>query len=352
VLSNALIRWLTLTGTLLGLIIPTQAADTSLRAQAQLMFKPTPQDMGDAEHPLWSERVRLGRMLYFETRGSGDGTVSCARCHQPALYGTDALPKSVGVEHRLSPRNAPTVLNAAIQFVQHWRGDRTSVEDQATRALIAPPSYGNASYESAMTKLKAIPEYTALFAQAFPGQADPVTADNWGRAIGAYMRTLVTPSPFDAFLAGDDHVLSATAQAGLRTFIQVGCATCHNGIGLGGGAYRKFGLVEEYWKATGSTAVDKGRFDVTHDPADLYVFKVPSLRNVAMTPPYFHDGSVATLPAAVRVMARVQLGKTLTEDEVKDIAAFLRTLTGPLPADFATTPVLPAGAARPPAKAP
>jgi cytochrome c peroxidase len=197
-----------------------------------------------------------------------------------------------------------------------------------------------------MAKLKAIPEYPALFAQAFPGQADPLTADNWGKAIGTYMRTLVTPSPFDAFLTGDDHALPPSAQAGLRTFMQVGCATCHNGVGIGGGMYQKFGRVEEYWRATGTTAIDKGRVDVTQNPADAYVFKVASLRNVAMTSPYFHDGSVATLPAAVRIMARVQLGRTLTDAEVTNIVAFLRTLTGPLPAGFATVPTLPSASQR------
>lgn len=336
-----LVHALTRIGVLLLAVSPVRAADTDLRAQAQRIFKPLPVTL-TAEHPLTPETVRLGRMLYFETRVSADGTVSCARCHQPGLYGTDALPRSIGAEHRVHPRHAQTVLNAAIQFVQHWRGDRTSVEDQATKALIGPPSYGNPSYESAMAKLKALPAYAASFAQAFPGQADPVTADNWGRAIGAYVRTLLTPSPFDAFLAGDDRALSASAQAGLRAFIQVGCAGCHSGVGLGGGMYQKFGLTEDYWKATGSQVVDKRRFDVTQDPGDMHVFKVSGLRNVAMTPPYFHDGSVATLPAAVRVMARVQLGRTLTDAEVRDIVAFLETLTGPLPADFATSPTLPA----------
>jgi cytochrome c peroxidase len=342
-----LVRWLILIGVVLTIVILAEAADTVLRTQAQAIFKPLPRDMATPDGPLAPAQVKLGRMLYFETRASVDATVSCARCHQPALFGTDALPKSIGAEHRSNPRNAPTVLNAATQFVQHWRGDRTSVEDQATKALVAPPSFGNPSYESAMTKLKAIPGYPALFAQAFPGQADPVTADNWGKAIGAYMRTLVTPSSFDAFLAGDDRALSSAAQAGLRTFIQVGCVACHNGVGVGGTMYQKFGLVEDYWKATGSTTIDKGRFDVTQNPADMHVFKVPSLRNVAMTPPYFHDGSIATLPAAVRVMARVQLGRTLTDGEVVDIVAFLESLTGQLPADFVTAPLLPSAGARP-----
>ena len=347
--NNRLIRPLILVGVgaLISAVAAVQAADTRLRIQAQSLFAALPKDMAGADAPLTSERVKLGRLLYFETRASVDNTVSCARCHQPALFGTDALPKAIGAEHRPNPRNAPTVLNAGVQFVQHWRGDRTSVEDQATKALIAPPSFGNPSYESAMAKLKAIAGYPALFAQAFPGQAEPVTADNWGRAIGAYMRTLVTPSPFDAFLAGDDRALSPAAQAGLRAFMQIGCVGCHNGVGVGGSMYQKFGVVEEYWKATSSQSIDKGRFDVTQDPADLYVFKVPSLRNVAMTPPYFHDGSVSTLPAAVHVMARLQLGRTLAEREVADIVAFLESLTGRLPDDFATTPRLPAASARP-----
>lgn len=341
-----LVRWLILVGVVL-IVILAEAADTGLRTQAKALFKPLPKDMASPDSPLSPAQVKLGRMLYFETRASVDSTVSCARCHQPALFGTDALPRSIGAEHRPNPRNAPTVLNAATQFVQHWRGDRSSVEDQATKALVAPPSFGNPSHESAMTKLKAIPGYPALFAQAFPGQADPVTADNWGKAIGAYMRTLVTPSPFDAFLAGDDPALPPAAQAGLRSFIQVGCAGCHNGVGVGGAMYQKFGLVEDYWKATGSTSVDKGRFDVTQNPADMYVFKVPSLRNVAMTPPYFHDGSVATLPAAVRVMARVQLGRMLTDGEAADIVAFLESLTGQMPPDFVAAPLLPPAGAQP-----
>jgi cytochrome c peroxidase len=140
--------------------------------------------------------------------------------------------------------------------------------------------------------------------------------------------------------------LSAGAQAGLAKFISTGCTTCHNGVGIGGGMYQKFGVVEDYWKATGSDPVDKGRVDVTNDPADQYVFRVASLRNVAMTPPYFHDGSVATLPEAVKVMARVQLGKQLGETDVQQIVTFLESLTGPLPAQFAP-PVLPPGAAIP-----
>src|SRR2546428_6962860 len=289
-------------GTFFGLSAISPAEEESLRIQAQKIFQPLPRDMSTAESPVTAEKVGLGRALFFEPRISSDGCVSCARCHQPALYGTDALPRSVGAEHRVTPRNAPTVLNAALQFVAHWRGDRKSVEDQATQALVGPASTGNPSAQAAIARLSAIPGYVELFRKAFPGEDDPMTAENFGRAVGAYERTLVTPSRFDAFLTGDDGVLTSAEQAGLREFIQLGCATCHNGVGVGGGLYRKFGILQNYWEATGSPNPDKGRFDVTHEESDLYVFRVPSLRNVGMTPPYFHHGSVPTLRPAARHM--------------------------------------------------
>jgi cytochrome c peroxidase len=322
-------------------------ADSALLAQARAMFKPLPKVMESPENPVTPEKVALGRLLFFETRVSVDGTVSCVRCHQVSLSATDALPKSIGALGRLNPRNAPTVLNAAQEFVAHWRGDRKSVEDQATQALVGPPSFGNPDYASAMAKLAAIPGYPELFAKAFPTEKDPVTPENWGKAIGAYERTLVTPSPFDAYLEGNATALSPAQEAGLREFVQTGCAACHSGVGVGGGMFQKFGLLEDYWKATGSQEIDKGRFDVTKNPADTYVFKVPSLRNVARTPPYFHDGSVATLPEAVRIMARVQLGRTLTDAQVASIVAFLGSLTGTLPSSFREIPELPAASFHP-----
>jgi cytochrome c peroxidase len=335
------VRWFGAMALVLAVVMLAEAADTTLRAQANALFKPLPTHPAMAEPPTTAE-VELGRLLFFDPRISTDGAVSCARCHQPSLYSTDALPRSIGAEHRTHPRHAQTVLNAATQFVQHWRGDRTSVEDQAVKALIAPPAYGNPNFETAIARLKAIGGYAPLFARAFPRDNAPITQDNWGKAIGAYVRTLVTPAPFDAFLLGDERALTTAAKSGLRTFIRVGCATCHNGVGIGGSMYHKFGVTEDYWRATGSTTIDKGRFDVTQDPTDLYVFKVASLRNVAMTPPYFHDGSVATLPDAVRIMARVQLGRTLADAEVTDIVAFLESLTGRMPSSFVTTPILPA----------
>ncbi len=250
------------------------------------------------------------------------------------------MPRSIGALHRLNPHNAPTVLNAALQFTQHWVGNRASVEEQATKSFLGPASFGNPDEAAVIDKIKALPGHAAAFARAFPGEGEPVTLEHAGVAIGAYERTLVTPSPFDAFLSGDTSALGERAQAGLRAFVTEGCAACHNGPGVGGGSFRKFGVIEDYWAATGSDPVDEGRYGETRDPADRYVFKVPSLRNVAMTPPYFHDGSVRTLPEAVGVMARVQLGRLLTEEQVQHLVAFLKSLTGELPSDFAAEPVL------------
>lgn len=331
---------------LLGASLSAMAAE-SVMHQAQGIFKPLPADMGTAEFPITPEKVALGRALFFDPRPSLDGTVSCSRCHLPALYGTDGLSKAIGVKSRDNPRNSPTVLNAALEFVAHWRGDRKNVEDQAVKALVGPPSFGQPDLETAMAKVAAIDGYPAMFKKAFPNEARPITAENWGKAIGAYERTLVTPSPFDAYLKGNAKALSPQATAGLKRFMDTGCIACHNGVGVGGNTYQKFGVQEDYWKQTGSAKIDEGRFDVTKDPADKYVFKVASLRNVAMTPPYFHDGSVATLPEAVRVMAKVQLGVTLAANEIDEIVAFLSSLTGPLPKDFATAPVLPASSFKP-----
>lgn len=320
---------------------PEPTADDELLKDAQGRFEVLPKDMATADFPVSPGRVKLGRMLFFDPRISADGTVSCARCHLPSLSGTDGLPKSHGAHDKLLPRNAPTVFNAALHAKQHWRGEVENVEAQATRSLTAA-SFGNPDYATAMARVKAIRGYAEIFKKVFPHEADPVTADNWGKAIGAYERTLVTPSRFDDYLGGKTDALTADERRGLRTFIDTGCANCHSGAAVGGDKFRKFGVKEDYWKATGSKEIDRGRTDVTKDTADLYVFKVPGLRNVEMTPPYFHDGSVGTLPETVRVMARVQLGKNLSDEETAAIVAFLKCLTGNPPEDFVKAPVLPA----------
>jgi cytochrome c peroxidase len=329
------------------LLIAAAAEDAALLQQSQGIFQPLPKDMATEEFPITRERVELGRLLFFDPRLTIDANMSCSSCHQPAFYGTDALPKPMGVKQRPHPRHVPTNLNAGTSFVIHWRGDRTNLEDQVFQALTSPITSGQPDEKAVIDRLARISGYAPLFKASFPDDPQPMTLRNIAKAVGAYERTLVTPSPFDAYLAGNQEALTPAAKAGLEKFINTGCVACHNGVGIGGGMYQKFGLVEDYWKATGSDPIDKGRFDVTKDPNDLYVFRVASLRNVAMTPPYFHDGSVATLPDAVKVMARVQLGVSLNDADTGDIVAFLQSLTGELPANFATAPVLPSGAVTP-----
>jgi cytochrome c peroxidase len=321
--------------------------DASLLTRAQALFKPLPANAATADRPLTPERVELGRMLFFETRVSTDGKQSCGECHQPMFYGTDALPQSSGNKARQLPRNVPTVFNTALQFAQHYGGNRVDVEEQALKALSSALAYGNADLAAAEARLRAIPGYRPLFAKAFPDEAEPVTAQNWALAIGAYERTLLTPAAFDRYLKGDTSAIDAKARQGLDKFISYGCSGCHNGVTIGGQMYQKFGLTQDYWTLTGSVEQeifkgrDKGRFQDTKNEADAWIFKVQQLRNVAVTPPYFHDGSVATLPQAVKVMAKLQLGRDLTDADVADIVAFLETLTGEVPANFATVLSLP-----------
>jgi cytochrome c peroxidase len=343
---------LSVTGTSIAAVLAISLAmaleedDVTLLKRGQELFQPLPKDMATLESPITRERVDLGRMLFFDPRLTVDSNMSCASCHQPALYGTDALSTSIGVKQRLHPRNAPTNLNSALNII-HWRGDRESVEDQVIKALTSPITSGQPDLKAVEDQVGRIPGYAPLFKAAFADAANPITAQNIAKAIGAYERTLVTPSAFDAYLNGKSNALSPAARTGLQKFINTGCVMCHSGVGVGGGMYQKFGLVEDYWVATGSTNIDKGRFDVTKDPNDLYVFRVPSLRNVAMTAPYFHDGSVPTLTEAVKVMGRVQLGITLSDADTGDIVAFLESLTGALPANFATAPTLPSGSIAP-----
>ncbi|MBA4017949.1 MAG: cytochrome-c peroxidase [Pirellula sp.] len=338
---------ISLIAAVLSMFVRTAAAsegeeEARLLKDAQATFSPLPHDFATHEFPVTPERVELGRQLFFDPRVSVDGTSSCARCHQAALYATDALVQSHGARNKVLLRNAPTVLNTALQFKQQWAGEFENVEAQATHALNAP-GLGNPDAATALARINAIPGYVEQFRAAFPDQPDPITAENYGKAVGAYERTLVIPSRFDAYLRGNTDALSQDEQHGLRLFLETGCADCHNGAGIGGSEFEKFGVFADFRKQIGGNPDDQGRFGVTKDPTDKDVFKVPSLRNVAMTAPYFHTGTVAHLETAVRVMARVQLDKTLSDDEAKAIVAFLRSLTGTRPAGFETAPMLPAG---------
>ncbi|HAM49801.1 MAG TPA: cytochrome-c peroxidase [Nitrospiraceae bacterium] len=321
---------------------PSFAASEDLIKDAKQIFgPPLPEVISSDTNPVTPQKAKLGKMLFYETRVSVDGTVSCARCHPFDLYAADGLRKSIGNQCKVNPRNAPTVLNAAGQISEHWIGNRKDVEDQATQALLGPPSFGMPSYQAAEDVLKAIKGYPPLFQAAFPENKDPVLAENFGKAIGAFERTLVTPSPFDAFLKGDKKALKDNQIQGLKTFMEVGCMTCHSGTYIGGQMYQKFGIFEPYWNYTKSQKIDDGRYEVTKQESDKYVFKVPMLRNVEMTAPYFHDGSVGHLEDAVWIMGKIQLGKDLTKEQKGSILSFLTSLTGTIPEDALKVPILP-----------
>jgi cytochrome c peroxidase len=318
------------------------STDEDLLKQAKQIFGVLPQVISSETNPVTPEKVKLGKILYYETRVSIDGTVSCARCHPIGLYAADGLKKAIGNRCNLNFRNAPTVLNAAGQISAHWIGNRKDVEDQARQALIGPTSFGMPSYEAAENILKGIRAYPILFREAFPGEKDPGQADNFAKAIGAFERTLVTPSPFDAFLKDHAAVLTEAQKQGLKAFMEVGCITCHSGTYIGGQTYQKFGLFEPYWKYTKSDTIDEGRYVVTKQESDKYVFKVPTLRNVERTPPYFHDGSVSHLEDAIWIMGKIQLGRDLTKQQKEMILSFLTSLTGAIPGEALRVPILPA----------
>jgi len=316
-------------------------AEKDLRTRAAGIFQPLPAALISAANPLTPEKVSLGKALFYERRISSDGLVSCWRCHPLSLYGADGLKTAIGNSCRVAPRNSPTIFNAAGQISEHWVGNRSDVEDQAEQSVTGPGAFGMPSAEAVEKALAAIPGYLSLFRKAFPNDVRPVTVANFARAVGAFERTLVTPSPFDAYLKGDAAALSESAQQGLAAFMDLGCAGCHAGAYVGGASYQKFGIVEPYWIYTKSEPVDTGRFDVTKQESDRYVFKVPPLRNVGMTPPYFHDGSVDRLEDAIPIMAKVQLGKELDGAAILALRAFLSSLTGAIPEDALEVPVLP-----------
>ena len=261
--------------------------DEELVKQAKQIFGPLPKAMVSEKNPITPEKVKLGKILFYETRISVDGTVSCARCHPIGLYAADGLKKSIGNNCKANPRNAPTVLNAAGQISAHWIGNRTDVEDQAKQSVIGPPSFGMPSYEAVEKKLKEIKGYVELFKRAYPAETDPITVNNFAKAVGAFERTLVTPSRFDSFLKGDIAALNGQEKRGLKTYMESGCIMCHSGPYAGGQMYQKFGIVEPYWTYTKSEPIDEGRYVVTKNEADKYVFKVPIHRNVAKDCPLF-----------------------------------------------------------------
>ncbi len=307
----------------------TAAAADTLRQDALGIFAPI-----EAPSPaaLSSPDNRLGRALFWDTRISLDGRTACASCHPASDWGADRRPASIDARGAPTSRHSPTIFNSMTQPSLRWLGDRKDGADQAEGSMTG--SMGFASKQAALDKLREL-GYEAAFRAAYPGDAEPMSARNYGRALAAYQASLTTPAPFDRYLAGDEGALNDTQKEGLRTFMAAGCTACHNGPLLGGTMMRKFGLLKDYWTETGSKKPDAGRFAITSKEEDRYVFRVPMLRNVAKTAPYFHDGSVETLDRAVRVMGAVQLGRSLDDATTRSIVAFLESLSGEVPAHYA-----------------
>jgi Cytochrome c peroxidase len=320
---------------------PSKSQEEPL-TKARQYFSPLPKDFFTKENSVYNNPkvINLGKMLFFERRLSVNDNISCATCHAIEYYGSAPAKKQMGVI-KFQDRHTPTVLNSAGQFVQHWIGNRKDVEDQAIQSLTGPAAFGNKSLEDVEDKISKIEGYVKLFKEAFPNDSKPISGKNIAIAIGAYERTLTTPSRFDEYLKGNTKALNQKEKKGLITFIEVGCVACHNGPLVGGNSFQKFGVVAPYWEYTKNQSIDEGRYLVTKKEEDKYVYKVPSLRNVALTPPYFHDGSVEKLEDAVKIMAKVQLGKDLTNEDIDNIVAFLNALTGNLPKNFREPPILP-----------
>lgn len=308
--------------------------------KAQRLFKPIPTEPPAIRStPVTPEKVELGKMLYFDPRLSRSWLISCNSCHNLALGGVDLEQTSIGHGWQKGPRNAPTVLNAVFNAAQFWDGRAADLQTQAKGPLQASVEMNNTP-ERLQETLNTIPGYVDRFKKAFPNEPNPANFDNLAKAIEAFEATLITPnSPFDRYLKGDEKALSDAEKKGLALFMEKGCSNCHNGINIGGNGYFPFGVVEK----PGAEILpekDKGRFTVTNTASDEYVFKVPSLRNIVLTPPYFHSGQVWDLKQAVAIMGTAQLGAKLTDPEIDSVVTFLRALTGDQPQ--IELPILPA----------
>lgn len=276
-----------------------------------------------------ADQAALGRMLFSDPRLSRNNSIACAHCHPLDRYGTDGLPQSVGIDGRTGTMNAPTVYNSAYNFRQFWNGRAASLEAQVNGPLTHPDEM-DSNWSDVLSKLNDDKAIRLLTEQAF-GKSS-LDADSVRSALAAFQRSLITPNAaFDRYLRGETQALTPSAQEGWRLFQEIGCISCHQGVNIGGNMYSRLGQFETYFTHREPEVRDFGRYNLTGKEEDRFKFKVPSLRNVAQTAPYFHDGAVATLPEAVERIARSQLGVQLSPEQRAAIVAFLESLTGQLP---------------------
>ena len=283
-------------------------------------------------------RVSLGRLLFHDPRLSKSREVSCNSCHILTRFGIDGKTTATAIEEESRRRNVPSVFNAATHVAQFWDGRTLTVETQASEALTNPVEMAMPNEQAVVDALSGVPRYVEMFHAAFPGDDQPITLRNVGQAIGAFERGLVNKSRWDRFIAGDHSALTAQEKRGLDIFMQRGCIVCHAGPQVGGTSLQKVGAVFPW-----PNQADKGRLEVTHFEPDRMVFKVPSLKNIAETGPYFHDGSTSSLEVAIRLMAFHQLGIEITENEVYAIADWMRSMTGEPDPAYVAAPQLPPG---------
>jgi cytochrome c peroxidase len=330
--------------------LATWAAEPSLRpgepgipADYLDSFLPLPERFDTRANPATEAKIALGRMLFFDPRLSQNGRLACHGCHDLARFGADGRMVSPGHVGQAGRRNSPTVYNSAGFVAQFWDGRSPDVEDQSKQPILNPVEMAMPDASRVVGVLRAIPGYVRMFELAFPGARPAVSYDSMAQAIGAFERGLVTPGRFDAFLRGEPAALAPEQRHGFRRFVELGCAGCHNGPALGGLTFEAIGHVKPYPDQS-----DLGRYEVTGVEADRLRFRVPGLRNVAETSPYYHDGGIPTLDEAVRSMAIHQLGIGIAPDDLAAILAFLDALTGVPPAEYIAPPELPPDREPPP----
>lgn len=294
-----------------------------LRTKAMALLAPLPEKMPGADQDRPAQ-VALGKALYFEKKLSVNNQQSCNDCHRVDgnRSGVDNQATSAGAHGKRGDRNSPTTLNAGFHLAQFWDGRAKDLSQQAKGPVLNPVEMAMPNEGEVIKRLEADARYVRMFKAAYPDEAKPVTYDNFARAVAAFERTLITHDRFDTFLKGNDKALKREELAGLNLFLTIGCTTCHVGPAIGGSMYQKVGLVHRY-----ANTNDIGRFKITSEEGDEFRFKVPSLRNIALTYPYFHDGQAQDLPSAVKQMAYMQLGKELTPDQVSSLVAFLGSLS-------------------------
>jgi cytochrome c peroxidase len=319
---------------------PKEAAidPAALRDRAKKVLGVLPAEFTNPNNECTEAKINLGRMLYYDERLSMGGDISCNTCHLLDKYGVDGQRTSPGHMGQLGHRNSPTVYNSGGNLTQFWDGRAADLEDQAKGPILNPIEMAMPDEMAVEQRLSGIPAYVEAFAAAFPGEEKSLTYDNVAKAIAAFERRLITPSPFDAWLGGDDKALTPAALAGLQLFLDSDCQSCHNGFNLGGASYQKLGT-EKPWPGL----TDAGRFDVTKDERDRFTYKVPTLRNIAKTGPYLHDGSIATLEEMITRMVAHQTKRVgpFSPAELDNMLAFLDSLTGVIPAEYIAKPELP-----------